>query len=101
MKLRTTLLALVIAAVPMVAQAGQASERTMQLNEPLKASSQAIHQNADTAAVSVMDVSQKSVIEGDSTAMKKARIILKAKNQHETDIESSADQLEPARKATT
>lgn len=100
MKLRTTLSALVIAAVPMVSQAGQASERTMQLNEPLKTTGQVTHQDAGTAT-SVMDISQDIVSEGNSAAMTKARANLQAKYQHETDIELSADELAPAREATT
>ncbi|MDR5875734.1 hypothetical protein LPL18_015475 [Halomonas sp. CUBES01] len=100
MKLKTTLSALVIAAVPMAAQAGQASERTMELNEPLQTAGQVTHQDAGTS-VSVMDVSQGIVSEGDSTAMAKARANLQANYQHETDIELSADELAPAREATT
>ncbi|MCO7248048.1 hypothetical protein [Halomonas sp. Mc5H-6] len=99
MKLKTTLSALVIVALPMVAQADPATERAIQLSEPLK-TGQVTQQDADTS-VSVMDLSQDIVSEGDSAAMKKARASLRAGNQHETDIQLSADQLELARQATT
>lgn len=41
MKFKPTLFALFIAALPMVAQAGQASERSIQLHEPLSTPEQA------------------------------------------------------------
>ncbi|SDN94252.1 hypothetical protein [Vreelandella arcis] len=100
MNLRPTLSALIIAAIPMAAQAGQASELTMQLNEPLSTSSQVADQDSQ-AHVSVMDISREIENEGKSAAMAKARAILNAKHQHKTDIEVTGDPLQPAREATT
>ncbi|KGE76792.1 hypothetical protein [Halomonas salina] len=100
MKLKTILSALAIAAIPMAAQAGQASALTMQLSEPLSTSSQAISQGNE-AYSPVVDVSGAIENNGDSTAMAKVRATLNAKNHHVSVKEVAGDSLKPARDATT
>ncbi|MDW7748326.1 hypothetical protein [Halomonas sp.] len=99
MKLKPILSALMIAATPVVAQAGQASVLTMQLNEPLSTSRQATGQGNE-AHVPMMDVSGAIGNDGNSAAMVKARATLNAKDHHTRSIEEAGDLLEPAREAT-
>ncbi len=99
MKLKLTLPALMIATIPMNAQAGQASVLTMQLNDPLATSHQTTSQGNE-AHVPMMDVSGAIGNDGNSTAMAKARAILNAKHHHATVIEVAGDPLKPAREAT-
>ncbi|GED22601.1 hypothetical protein [Halomonas halmophila] len=96
--MKTTLMTatLLLTALPLAAQAGQASERTQQLNEPLAA----ISQHAASAQVEA-DVESDLVAGGGSAAMAQARAELRAKQQHQTDIAVSNDPLQPAREATT
>ncbi|WP_275289006.1 hypothetical protein [Halomonas elongata] len=100
MKLKPMFSALLIAALPIAAQAGQASALTMQLNEPLSAPSQAADQDIQHHAA-MADVSSDIVADGGSDAMAKARLKLRAEQQHKTDIAVSEDPLAPAREATT
>lgn len=99
MNLKPTLSALIIAAIPMAAQAGQASVLTLQLNEPLSTSSQATRQGNE-AHVPMMDVSGPVGNDGNSAAMSKARATLNAKDDHTQAIEVAGDRLKLARKAT-
>ncbi|MBF7053110.1 hypothetical protein IOC61_07215 [Halomonas sp. KAO] len=94
MSLKPMLSALLIAAIPMAAQAGQAPALTSQLNEPL-ATQQA------PAQETVMSVSGPIENEGSSTAMAKARATLKAQHRQATNIELTGDPLTPAKKATS
>ncbi|WP_069384871.1 hypothetical protein [Halomonas caseinilytica] len=94
MKAKLMTASLLLAALPLAAQADPATERTLQLNEPLTAVSQ--HAPATQA-----DASSDLVAEGGSDAMAKARLKLRAQQQHETDIAVTGDPLAPARKATT
>ncbi|MDY7116916.1 hypothetical protein RAN53_11195 [Halomonas sp. SSL-5] len=100
MKLKLTLSALLIAGVPMAAQAGQAPALTMQLNEPLAYSGQATSPSAETHAP--LTASSAAIEnQGASAAMAKARARLEAQHRHVTDIELTVDPLTPAREATT
>lgn len=99
MKLKPTLSALIIAAIPMAAQAGQASVLTMQLNEPLSTSSQTTNQGAE-AHVPVVGFSGAIGNDGNSAAMAKARDTLNAKDHHTQAIEVAGGPLTPAREAT-
>ncbi|MDR5861053.1 hypothetical protein FZZ93_12615 [Halomonas eurihalina] len=96
MKAKLMTASLLFAALPLAAQADPATERTLQLNEPLAAVSQ--HAPATQAQA---DASSDIVAEGGSDAMAKARLKLRAQQQHETDIADSGDSLAPAREATT
>lgn len=99
MKLKPTLSALMIATIPMAAQAGQASVLTMQLNESLATSHQAASQGND-AHVPMREFTGAIGNDGNSTAMAKARATLNAKHHHATVIEVAGDPLKPAREAT-
>ncbi|MDX1464663.1 MAG: hypothetical protein R3215_03060 [Halomonas sp.] len=100
MNLKPTLSALIIAAIPMATQAGQASTLTMQLNEPLSTSSQATSQGNE-AHSPMMDVPGAIENDGNSTAMAKARATLNAKDHHTSVKKVAGDSLKPAREATT
>lgn len=95
MKLKPMLSALLITALPMAAQAGQAPALTMQLNEPL-----ATTQGA-SAQETVVNVSGPVENQGNSTAMAKARAALEAQYHQTTDIELTGDPLKPAKEATS
>ncbi|WP_280553704.1 hypothetical protein [Halomonas sp. 25-S5] len=99
MKLKPILSALMIAAIPVAAQAGQASVLTLQLNEPLSTSRQATRQGNE-AHVPMMDISGAIGNDGNSTALAKARATLNAKDHHTQAIELAGGPLTPARKAT-
>ncbi|SEM80763.1 hypothetical protein [Halomonas caseinilytica] len=96
MKAKLMTASLLLAALPLAAQADHATERTLQFSEPLSA----VSQHAPTAQVQA-DASSDLVAEGGSDAMAKARLKLRAQQQHETDIAVTGDPLAPARKATT
>lgn len=95
MSLKPMLSALLIAAIPMAAQAGQAPALTSQLNDPLATTQQAPAQEA------VINVAGSIENEGSSTAMTKARATLKAQHRQATNIELTGDPLTPAKKATS
>lgn len=99
MNLKPTLSALIIAAIPMAAQAGQASVLTLQLNEPLSTSSQATRQGNE-AHVPVVAFPGAIENGGTSAAMAKARAMLNAEDDHTQAIEVAGDRLKLARKAT-
>ncbi|WP_069383942.1 hypothetical protein [Halomonas caseinilytica] len=100
MKFKPMFSALLIAALPLAAQAGQASALTQQLNEPLSTASQTEDQKIQGHAP-VADVSSVLVAEGSSAAMTKARLKLQAKQQHTTDIAVTGDPLALAHEATS
>ncbi|MCW4152006.1 hypothetical protein OM427_21035 [Halomonas sp. 18H] len=88
--------ALLLTALPLAAQAGQASDKTQQLNEPLAtAAPQSSAPGADASAES------DPVAGGGSAAMARARAELRARQLHQTDIAVGPDPLKPAREATT
>jgi hypothetical protein len=93
MNTKLTLSALLIAALPMVAQADNATERALQLNQqPVAASSQQSSSVSYTA----------EQINGGSQAMKQARADrLSHSRSVETHFSMSGDELAPARQATT
>jgi len=96
MTLKSIFPAVLIAAMPMAAQAGQASTLTLQLNEPLSNSS-----SFQGTATNVPPLSAAIEREGSSAAMAKARAHLEARYHRVTDIELTGDPLKPAREATT
>ncbi len=94
MNTKLTLSALLIAALPMAAQAGDnATQRALQLNQqPVAAQSQ--------QAPSVQVEAEQ--IHGDSQAMKEARAEqLSHSRSVETHFSVSGDELAPAKRATT
>lgn len=93
MKAKLTLSALLIAALPMIAQADNASERALQLHqETLSAPSER----------SVSPQIEADQINGDSRAMQKARADqLNHSRSVETNFAVSDDRLAPAKRATS
>ena len=94
MNTKLTLSALLIAALPLAAQAGDnATQRALQLNQqPVAAPS---HQ-----APSVQFEAER--VNGDSQAMQEARAEQLSRSRSiETHFEGSGDELAPARRATT
>lgn len=70
-----------ISALPLSAQADPATERALQLSEPLSTKTQATQVSSPLA-----DVLSDIVAEGSSAAMAKARLKLSAQQQEATDI---------------
>lgn len=99
MKLKPTLSALMIAAIPMAVQAGQASVLTMQLNAPLSTSSQTTLRSAEEH-VPMMDFSGAIENDGNSTTMAKARANLNGEHRDRTGVELTGAPLRPSRNAT-
>ncbi|MDN3556947.1 hypothetical protein [Halomonas maura] len=93
MNTKLTLSALLIAALPLAAQADNAAERALQLNQaplaPLSQNARPVHQKIETVE-----------FDGDSAAMQQARANLKAR-PIETRFAATADGLAPARDATS
>ncbi|MDT8893443.1 hypothetical protein RSO41_02140 [Halomonas sp. I1] len=96
MKTKLMTASLLLATLPLAAQADPASERALQLGEPLSA----VSQHAPTAQIQA-DPSADLVAGSGSAAMAKARLKLRAQQQHETNIAVTEDPLKPAREATT
>ncbi|MDN3556945.1 hypothetical protein [Halomonas maura] len=93
MKTRLTLSALLIAALPLAAQADNAAERALHLHQaPL--APQGRHVEPASQATETVGSG------GDSAAMQQARTALKA-NTIDTRFAASADRLAPARDATS
>lgn len=93
MNTKLTLATLLLAALPLAAQADNAAERALQLHqEPLST----LSQQAPAAAHAV----EANQIQGGSTAMQKARAAL-LNHSAETRIAASDDGLAPAKDATT
>ena len=99
MKFKPTLFALFIAALPMAAQAGQASERSIQLHEPLSTPKQATTQDAPEP-VAMMTIAQTFEHADQSTAMAKARANLSAQYQDVPRVKASNDALQLSLNAT-
>ncbi|MFM9269220.1 hypothetical protein ACJ7V3_03010 [Halomonas elongata] len=100
MQIKPMLSALLIAALPLAAQAGQASALTMQLNEPLSTASQTEDQEIQGHAP-IADASSDIVADGGSAAMAEARLKLRAQQQHKTDIAVTGNPLGLAQEATS
>lgn len=92
MNTKLTLSALLIAALPLVAQAGTAAERALALHqEPLSTLNQGFTEAPHATSVA---------LGGDSAAMQKARAALQAKGS-ETRFADSGDALRLGREATS
>ncbi|MFG6177682.1 hypothetical protein ACGTN6_10590 [Halomonas sp. THAF12] len=93
MKTKLTLSALLIAALPLAAQADNAAERALQLHQE---SLSTLSQQAPSAAHAV----EANQIQGGSAAMQQARAAL-LNHSTETRFTASDDSLAPAKEATT
>ncbi|QFU01981.1 hypothetical protein FIU83_10050 [Halomonas sp. THAF5a] len=93
MKTRLTLAALFVALLPLGAQANDAAERALHLNETPLAP---VHHTS----LSATPLAEPLEAGGDSTAMQKARARLQSQGV-ETQYATSTDRLEPARSATS
>lgn len=94
MKIKLIISALLIAALPAIAQAGQATDRSMQLSEPLS--------TEQSQATTHLGSTSNLVEQGSSTAMSAARAKLNATQQaHESNVAATANQLQLAREATS
>ncbi|QRG26782.1 hypothetical protein [Halomonas binhaiensis] len=94
MKIKLIIPALLIATLPAIAQAGQATARSMQLSEPLS--------TEQSQATAPLDSTSNLVEQGSSAAMSAARAKLDATQQtHESNVAATANQLQFAREATS
>ncbi|ALM52926.1 hypothetical protein [Halomonas huangheensis] len=95
MKIKLISASLLLAALPLAAQADPATERALQLSEPLSA-------GTHSARVSepVADVSFDLVAEGNSAAIAQSRLKLRAQQQDTTDITISEHAQQLALNAT-
>lgn len=99
MKFKAIISTLVITAIPMAVQAGQASALTMKLHEPLSGLGQITIQDSESHNPMV-NVSGEIENNRDSDAMAKARSNLNAKNYHVLVKEVEGDSLKLARAST-
>ncbi|ALM51713.1 hypothetical protein [Halomonas huangheensis] len=91
MKIKLITASLLLAALPLAAQADPATEGALQLSEPLSARSQ-----ANEVSQMPTDVLSHVIAEGNSTAMAKARLNLYAQQQDATSIDVDGNPLQLA-----
>ncbi|ALM51721.1 hypothetical protein [Halomonas huangheensis] len=91
MKIKLITASLLLAALPLAAQADPATERALQLSEPLSAST-----SGNDVYQMPTDVLSHVIADGSSTAMAKARLNLYAQQQGATNIEVDGDPLQLA-----
>lgn len=89
MKIKLITASLLLAALPLAAQADPATERALQLSEPLSA---ATHTSRVSAPMT--DVSFDLVAQGSSAAMSESRLKLRAQQDTATDIAETGNSLQ-------
>ncbi|GEN23257.1 hypothetical protein HCU01_12060 [Halomonas cupida] len=91
MKIKLMTASLLLAALPLAAQADPATDRALQLSEPLSAKTQ-----VNEVSELPNDVLSQVIAEGSSDAMAKAQLKRRAQQQDATNIEVNGDPLELA-----